>query len=47
MPNQIYQSRKIAVAVGCFIVAYRELARVRAAYNATFLPGIRRVWDLA
>lgn len=28
-------------------IACRELAKVRAAYNATFQPGVRRVWDLA
>ena len=28
-------------------ISCRELARVRAAYNATFEPGVRRVWDLA
>ena len=28
-------------------IARRELARIRAEYNATFEPGVRRVWDLA
>ena len=28
-------------------ISCRELAKVRAAYNATFEPGVRRVWDLA
>ncbi len=28
-------------------VARRELAKVRAAYNATFKPGVRNVWRTA
>ncbi len=28
-------------------IACRELARVRAAYNATFAPGVRNVWRTA
>ena len=28
-------------------ISCRELARVRAAYNATFQPGVRNVWRTA
>ena len=28
-------------------ISCRELARVRAAYNATFEPGVRNVWRTA
>lgn len=28
-------------------IACRELAKVRAAYNATFKPGVRNVWRTA
>ena len=28
-------------------IACRELAKVRAAYNATFQPGVRNVWRTA
>ena len=28
-------------------ISCRELAKVRAAYNATFKPGVRNVWEAA
>ena len=28
-------------------LAHREIAKVRAAYNATFAPGVRKVWMTA
>ena len=28
-------------------ISYRELARVRSAYNATFRPGVRHMWKTA
>jgi len=38
-------TRQRIVVARC--VARRELARIRAEYNATFAPGVRSVWRTA